>query len=590
MSDTIRRLYYGDNLTVLRDHIPSESIDLIYLDPPFNSQADYNVIFKGQDQKGDAAQITAFTDTWTWGPDDEQILFDLTATHGQIAQFLSETVNRLGRNSLSAYLVMMSVRLLELHRVLKPTGSLYLHCDPAASHYLKIVLDMIFDQRNFRNEIIWRRTGSHGNSKRFGPVHDVIFYYTKSSEYTWTSPTVPYMRGHVKANFKQDEHGWRTNYSGNVLTGSGTRNGESGMVWRGFDPTAKGRHWAIPGKLLDGLDDDLRAELEEMGTLDKLEKLYELGLVKIIEGTVWPIYERRIDTDEGTTIGDIWAYQPYTEGTVFGTENGIDDDVRWLGTKDSERLGYPTQKPVGLLERIIKASSKAGDLVLDPFCGCGTTISAAEKLGRSWVGIDITHLSVSLIKARLRRDFGLLPDAYHEEGTPTTLEAAQYLFEQDPFEFQFWILGEIAAQPYGASSGSKKGKKGADGGIDGQMFFMRPDGGKVEKVIVSVKGGKNLTAGMVRDLAGVLTKEGAAIGVFICLAPPTAGVIREAQQQGGYEYGGKLYPRVQVLTVDDILGGKQPNIPKGAKNVSYEQKQVKSLETESKKRNQPSLF
>lgn len=245
---------------------------------------------------------------------------------------------------------------------------------------------------------------------------------------------------------------------------------------------------------------------------------------------------------------------------------------------------------LGLLERIVGASSKPNDVVLDPFCGCGTTISAAEKLGRSWVGIDITHLSVSLIKARLRRDFGLLPDAYHEEGTPTTLEAAQYLFEQDPFEFQFWILGEIAAQPYGATSGSKKGKKGADGGIDGQVFFMRPDGGKVEKVIVSVKGGKNLTAGMVRDLAGVLTKESAAMGVFICLAPPTAGVIKEAQQQGGYEYGGKLYARVQVLTVADILQGKQPDIPKGAVNVSYEQKQVKTLETLVAKTNQPGLF
>ena len=223
-------------------------------------------------------------------------------------------------------------------------------------------------------------------------------------------------------------------------------------------------------------------------------------------------------------------------------------------------------------------------------CGCGTTVCAAEKLNRHWIGIDITHLSVALIKARLRRDFGLEPTDYQEEGTPTTVQGAQYLFEQDAFQFQFWILGEIAAQPFGASAGSKKGKKGADGGIDGQMFFLRPDGGKVEKVIVSVKGGKNLNAGMVRDLAGVLTKEEAAIGLFVCLAPPTAGVLREAGQQGGYEYGGKVFQRVQVLTVEDILKGKQPDIPRGAVNVSYEQKAQKSLASISKDKGMDSLF
>ncbi|WP_345446582.1 DNA methyltransferase, partial [Deinococcus caeni] len=236
------------------------------------------------------------------------------------------------------------------------------------------------------------------------------------------------------------------------------------------------------------------------------------------------------------------------------------------------------------------ASSNPGDVVLDPFCGCGTTVCAAEKLDRNWVGIDITHLSVALIKARLRRDFGLEPSDYQEEGTPTTTAGAQYLFEQDAFQFQFWILGEIGAQPFGASAGNKKGKKGADGGIDGLMYFLRPDGGKVEKVIVSVKGGKNLSAPMVRDLAGVLTKEQAAIGIFVCLAPPTKGVLKEASQQGGYEYGGKMYQRVQVLTVDEILAGKMPDIPKGAVNVSYEQKAQKSLATESKKKGMSSLF
>lgn len=270
--------------------------------------------------------------------------------------------------------------------------------------------------------------------------------------------------------------------------------------------------------------------------------------------------------------------------------NDVWDDIKPVGSQSLESLGYPTQKPVSLLERIIATSSNPGDVVLDPFCGCGTTVCAAENLGRNWVGIDITHLSIALIKARLRRDFDIKLGDYQEEGTPTTVEGGQYLFDQDPFQFQFWILGEIAAQPFGASAGNKKGKKGADGGIDGQMFFLRPDGGKVEKVIVSVKGGKNLTAGMVRDLAGVLTKEDAAIGVFVCLAKPTAGVLKEAAQQGGYEYGGKMFQRVQVLTVEQILSGQQPDIPKGAVNVSYEQKAQKTLATESKKKGMSSLF
>lgn len=307
-------------------------------------------------------------------------------------------------------------------------------------------------------------------------------------------------------------------------------------------------------------------------TRERMQAAYDAGLViQPSPGSVLRL-KRYLDEQRGLPIDDVWT------------------DIPPLNSHAQERLGYPTQKPLALLERIIKASSNPGDVVLGPFCGCGTTVCAAEKLGRHWIGIDITHLSVALIKARLRRDFGLEPTDYAEEGTPTTVEGAQYLFEQDPFQFQFWILGEIAAQPFGASAGNKKGKKGADGGIDGQIFFMRPDGGKVEKVIISVKGGKNLGAAMVRDLAGVLTKESAAIGIFICLAAPTAGVLKEAAQQGSYEYGGKAYQRVQVLTVADILSGKQPDIPKGAVNISYEQKAQKSLVSESEKRGMDSLF
>ena len=322
-------------------------------------------------------------------------------------------------------------------------------------------------------------------------------------------------------------------------------------VWEGYEPPARG--WRYKRETMQRLHDEGRINYPK-------EKTKRLSL------------KRFLSEMPGVPVQDIIT------------------DIGPLATHAVERLGYPTQKPVALLERIIAASSNPGDVVLDPFCGCGTTVCAAEKLGRSWVGIDITHLSIALIKARLKRDFGLDPTDYEEEGTPSTIEGAQYLFERDPFQFQFWVLGEIGAQPWGASAGNKKGKKGADGGIDGQMFFVRPDGGKVEKVVVSVKGGKNLTAGMVRDLAGVLTKEKAAIGVFLCMAPPTAGVLREAAQQGGYEFQGRVYPRVQVLTVADVLAGKRPDIPAGAVNVSYEQKAVKTKEMKANKTGQAGLF
>lgn len=538
-----RKLFLGDNLKVLREHIPSESVDLVYLDPPFNSAADYNVLFRDQGDQKDSAQVMAFTDTWHWGPDDEQVLLELTQIHGDLARFLSDTVTRLGRNDLSAYLVMMAARLVELHRVLKPTGSLYLHCDPTASHYLKTVLDVIFGPENFRNEIVWQRTNVHSDSKTWSRVSDVILFYTVSSSFTWNPQYTEHDPEYVRTKYRHDDKDGRGLYRLDNMTSPSPRPNMM-YEWQGhaFPPNG----WRY--------------------SQETMQKLHD-------EGRIWypadkgkrPQLKRYLSESQGVLLGNVWT------------------DIPPLNSQAMERMGYPTQKPVALLERIVAASSNPGDTVLDPFCGCGTTVCAAEKLGRNWVGIDITHLSVALIKARLRRDFGLEQGDYQEEGTPTTPEGAKYLFDQDPFQFQFWILGEIGAQPFGASAGNKKGKKGADGGIDGQMFFLRPDGGKVEKVIVSVKGGKNLTAGMVRDLAGVLTKEGAAMGVFICLAPPTAGVIKEAVQQGGYEYGGKMYQRVQVLTVEEILGGKQPDIPKGAANVSYQQKAQKSLETAGKR-------
>jgi site-specific DNA-methyltransferase (adenine-specific) len=356
------------------------------------------------------------------------------------------------------------------------------------------------------------------------------------------------MRGHVEKAFKRQGDKYVTNYSGNILTGSGVRHGESGEPWRGFDPTAKERHWAIPGILLEGFED----EVADMGQHEKMDFLYKHDFITIKEGDEWPRYVREITAGDGQLIADLWAYQPYTEKTVFGTDLGIDDDVRWMGSKDSDRLHYPTQKPVLLLERIISASSNGGDVVLDPFCGCGTTIHAAQKLKREWIGIDITHLAISLIEKRLKDAFPGIK--YEVHGTPKDLEGAKALSAQDKYQFQWWAVSLVNAVPFAGK------KKGADSGIDGLIYF-KPEGKTTEKAIVSVKGGDNVNVAMVRDLAHVVDREKAKIGVFITLADSTGPMRTEAVKMGFYETLYGKYPRIQILTIRELLEGKQPNSP-----------------------------
>ncbi len=562
------RLYYGDNLEILRnrEYFPDEFVDLIYLDPPFNSNRDHNVLFQSESGVDSEAQITAFEDTWHWGETAERTFDDLVLDAPQkVSTAISALMDLIDRNPMMAYLVMMTVRLVELHRVLKSTGSLYLHCDPTASHYLKIVLDAVFSPLYFRNEIIWRRSGSHGKVKRLAPIHDTILFYTKSDKYLWNTIYKPYMRRHVEKAFVQDGEGWRTNYSGNVLTGSGIRRGLSGQPWRGFDPTPKGRHWAIPGRLLDDIPEDL----SDLNQHEKMDRLYELGYIKIVEGHQWPTYEVHMSDAAGQPAPDIWAYQPHTEGTVFGTDEGIDSDVKWLGPRDPERLTYPTQKPEALLERIIRASSNEGDLVLDPFCGCGTAIAAAHKLGREWIGIDITHLSIALQKYRLQNMFELVSGADYEViGEPATADAARELAQDSAnegrFQFEWWALSLVRAKPVGGKTGSRKGKKGADRGVDGIIsFFERIDARKRTcKVIVQVKSGK-VKSGDIRDLKGTIEREKAAIGVFITLEKPTQAMIKESLSAGWYEspsWGGR-HRRLQILTIDDLFDGAGIDMP-----------------------------
>lgn len=552
---TIRKLYFGDNAVVMKKHVDAGTIDLVYLDPPFNSAADYNLLFKEDGLSPDEAQMHAFKDTWIWDTSAAEAYHDIQdLDNDRLVELINALKTAFGQTPMMAYLVQMAVRLAMIHKKLKVTGSLYLHCDPKASHYLKMILDTIFGPTMFRSEIIWRRTGAHNKAQRWAPVHDIILFYTKSDSYTWNKPKQPYMTGHVQEHFKPDGNGgWRTNYYGNVLTGSGIRTGLSGKPWKGIDPTPKGRHWAIPGEIWR----EVGVDPEGMDQHEKLDLLFSMGFIKIESGAAWPIYEMAVRPGQGPAMSDIWAFQPYTNGTVFGSKAGIDEDVRWLGTRDQERLGYPTQKPLGLLKRIIATSSNKGDVVMDPFCGCGTTIEAAETLGRQWTGIDISPFAIQLI--RRRRIEGAFPYLklnidYQIDGFPTSMTGAKALAAQDKKSFEVWAVSVIDGLP--------NSKKGADGGIDGKLKF-KPDGVIAKHAIISVKGGI-LKADDIRSLIAVADREKTSslgFGVLVCLNPPTAKMRADATGAGVIELSGAKYQKVQFLTVEEILAGKKPRLP-----------------------------
>ena len=512
-------LYYGDNLPVPRDreHFPDACIDLVYLDPPFNSNRSYNVLFKEAGSTSSPAQIEAFEDTWHWGK-AAQYAFEEVALHGSddTARLLKAMVDALGHNDVTAYLSMMAVRLIELRRVLKPTGSLYLHCDPTASHYLKVVLDSIFGPSNFRNEIVWKRTTAHSSAKRYAPIHDTLFYYGKSDKVTWNGPRADYDQAYLDKYYRFDDGDDRLYWRDNI-TGAGTvRNGATGQPWRGHDPAKIGRHWVRPPSELDKMDAAGRIYWPKDGGM--------------------PQMKRYRDELKGKASPDIW------------------DDINRINPVGNERLGYPTQKPLALLERIIGASSNAGDMVLDPFCGCGTAVHAAQKLGRQWAGIDVTYLAIGLIGQRMRDAFPGI--TINEVGVPSDLPGAQALAAHDPYQFQFWAVHQLGGAPVAGEN-----KKGADSGIDGIIPFIE---GATERrrVMISVKAG-NLQPAFVRELKGVLEREREPIGVLITLREPTNAMRVEAVSAGSYhsDFWNRDYPRIQLITASDILAGKRIDMP-----------------------------
>lgn len=521
------KLYYGDNLPVLREHFADESVDLIYLDPPFNSNRNYSVFFEDEAGEEAEAQVMAFEDTWHWTSETERAYAELvTDVNGRVGMVVSAMRQALGRNQMTAYLVMMAIRLVELHRVLKPTGSLYLHCDPTASHYLKVIVDAVFGPERFCNEIIWKRTSAHSSGKKYGPVHDVILCYSKTSVFTWNAQHSAFGEGYLASHYRSKDVKGRA-YTLSDLTAADTRNGSSGKPWRGFDPNLKGNHWKFT--------------VEKLDELDKAGKIY---WPKKPGG--WPRYIRYLDELKGVPLQDVWS------------------DISPINAQAAERLGYPTQKPVALLERVIAGASNPGDVVLDPFCGCGTSVAAAQKLGRKWLGIDVTHLAIALQKYRLKDGFDLeSPKNYEVIGEPVDVASARQLAKDDPYQFQWWALSLIKARPLGGESPtSKKGKKGSDKGIDGQINFIDDATGKAKRALVQVKGGK-VKSGDVRDLRGTVEREGAAAGIFITLDTPTRDMLAEATAAGQYHSPGwnRDYPKMQIFTVEQLLGGAEVKLP-----------------------------
>ncbi len=534
-------LYFGDNLEILRnrEYFPDECIDLIYLDPPFNSKKDYNILFKENGGVESEAQIQAFTDSWHWTQSAQDTYQDIV-TNGpvKVRDLIGALHQALGNNDVMAYLVMMTARLIELHRVLKPSGSLYLHCDPTASHYLKLVLDQIFGPTNYVNEIVWKRTTAHGDIKQgarhFGRIHDVIFRYSKGKKYIFNPQYSAYDAEYVETFYRNVEPDTGRRFQAVDLTAR-KPGGDTLYEWKGKFPY-HGRYWAYSKKNME--------EFERQG------RLYYTS-------SGMPRLKYYLDEMPGMPLQDIWhdIYHP-------------------LG---SERLGYDTQKSISLLERIIKASSNEGDIVLDPFCGCGTAVVAAQKLNRNWIGIDITHLAIALMRNRLKDSFNIDAEVI---GEPVDLTSAKALATEDRYQFQWWALSKVKARPVGEK------KKGADKGIDGVIHFIDDPTSKPKRVTVQVKSG-HVHVKDIRELKDVASQE--AMGIFITLEPPTRDMQVEAVAAGYYHspIWDKDYPKIQILTIEELLHGKTIDMPlqtqtsvtfAKAQKISKKEGEQKSLE------------
>ena len=529
-----RILYSDDCLNVLNDELalPTDSVNLIYLDPPFNSKSIYNLPFAGGHPE--ARPVQAFVDTWIWGTEEDDLLRDLHA--GPQTRHLADIVSLAQRidlagglrggkdnspNSVAAYLVNMATRLLAMRRVLAPTGSIYLHCDDTASHYLKMLMDAIFGPRNYRAEIIWKRTSAHNDTKQgrkqHGRIHDVLLFHTKSDNWTWNPVFTPYDRDYVAKFYKYEEEGTGRRYRLDNLTGPyGAAKGNPQYEVMGVT-----RYWRY--------------------SQERMQQLIDAGRVVQVKPGAVPCYKRYLDEMPGVALQDMWT------------------DIGPIQSKAAERLGYPTQKPLTLLERAIKSSSNEGDLILDPFCGCGTAAHAAETLGRRWVGIDVSAFSVGLMRGRILRHFQhLTTDDVLVRGVPVNVLEAETLAQRNKFEFEKWVCGAIGAE----GMFHEPGTPGADGGVDGVLRFYPFRFGKKPKpefAIVQVKGG-HVTADAVRALKTTVDKYGATAGIMVCFNRYVRTVENQRVRATFRDDSGS-YPVIQGLSVEDLLADRRPDLP-----------------------------
>ncbi|HOH98543.1 MAG TPA: DNA methyltransferase [Candidatus Cloacimonadota bacterium] len=541
-------LYYGDNLDIMKNHLRDESVDLIYLDPPFQSGRNYNIIFRPEKDgvKGATSQIETFEDTWLWSEkaQDEYLgLITGKLTKSPPPQRLIDLMKAmrsyLDACPLMAYLCMMAPRLLEMKRVLKPTGSIYLHCDPTASHYLKLLMDAVFEPKNYRNEITWKRTTAHNDPKRFGANTDTILYYTKTDSYKWIPQFIEHGDAYKKRFSGVDPDGRR--WTDDNLSAKGLSGGGYEYEYKGVTSL-----WRVPLSTMERLDSENKLHFTNTKDPSKIG-------IRL---------KRYLDENKGRTLQSLW------------------DDIPPINSQAKERMGYPTQKPEALLERIIQASSYDGDMILDPFCGCGTAVAVAERLNRKWIGIDITYLSIDVIKKRFEKNKIMVGKDFVVKGTPKDLHSATKLAETAPFQFEVWAISQLNATPT-----VKTGDKGVDGVIN---YLDINKKNQMGKGIISVKGGKSVNPSMVRDLKGTVESQEADFGILITLAEPTKGMIDEAIKAGKLEYQvtklSKSFsmPRIQIITAEQLFAHpipvylpntaldpfKKPEIKKNVENQS----------------------
>jgi len=517
----MNKLWYGDNLTIMQG-MAKHSVDLIYLDPPFNSKQNYNLLYKTMTGKPVPEQVEAFCDTWEMDAQKEAMARSmpvLMREHGIDDYYVDfwrlwMQALRTTQPHLLAYLIFMVQRLLHMKSILRPTGSIYLHCDPTASHYIKVMMDGIFGHQNFQNEIVWKRTFGHGDSRTWSRVSDYILFYTASSKFTWNMPYEKHTSEYIKSHYNNIDGAGRSYQLTSILSPSSRPN--MMYEWKGFSSPPLG--WRYSREKMAELDNDglIWYPKHRDGSLDTSKR---------------PRFIRYLDEQKGSVATTIWT------------------DIPPINSRSKERLGYPTQKPVSLLKRIIEASSNPGDVVFDPFCGCGTTIYAANQTGREWIGCDIAILSIKLVREVLTERYRLVEGHnYTVDGIPTSVEGAQELFKKDPSTFQNWFVERVGGFPML--------RKSADRGIDGRIYFETRAG--LKEMMLQVKGGKTVRPTDVRDLRGVLAREdNAEMAGFLSLIPPTKAMLSEAAEAGMYDYGGVQYPRIQFLTAEEVLVDKR---------------------------------